>query len=132
MDINDGTVLYVMRDITDYKGFEKDLKKYKNIISSTLDGIAFLDENYRYIIVNDAYARFSGIDRSQLIGLTLSKYLGEDVFKNIIKPNFDRMLARRSHQLSGMVRVSITRKEIFRYHVLSLQGRGRSNFRCYC
>ena len=92
VDINDGTVLYVMRDITDYKGFEKDLKKYKNIISSTLDGIAFLDENYRYIIVNDAYARFSGIDRSQLIGLTLSKYLGEDVFKNIIKPNFDRCL----------------------------------------
>ncbi len=92
VDINDGTVLYVMRDITDYKQFEKDLKKYKNIISSTLDGIAFLDENYRYIIVNDAYTRFSGIDRSQLIGSSVSKYLGEDVFKNIIKPNFDRCL----------------------------------------
>jgi PAS domain S-box-containing protein len=92
VSINGGSVLYVMRDITDRKQIENDLNKYKNIVSSTADGIAFLDENYRYVIVNDAYERFSGLDKNQFIGKTVSEYLGDEIFKQHIKPNFDKCL----------------------------------------
>lgn len=64
----------------------------QNIISSTMDAIAILDENYRYVIVNDAYESFSGVDREKFIGLTVSEYLGKEVFEKYIQPNFDKCL----------------------------------------
>jgi PAS domain S-box-containing protein len=79
-------------DITKHKQAEEFLEKYKNFISSTPDGIAYLDENYRYIIVNEAYEKFSGISREHFIGLTVAEFLGEDIFQRIIKPHFDRCL----------------------------------------
>jgi len=74
------------------KEYVEELKKYQNIVSSTPDGIAFLDKTYRYIIVNDAYEGASGFDRGHFLGLTVSEYLGKEVFEQFIKPNFDRCL----------------------------------------
>lgn len=41
--INGGTVLYVIHDNTTLKKNDENLSKYKNIVSSTPDGIALLD-----------------------------------------------------------------------------------------
>lgn len=79
-------------NITELKQMEEYLEKYRNIISSSPDGIAFLDRNYRYIVVNQAYEKFSGLNHDHLIGMTVSDYLGEDVFLRIVKSNLDRCL----------------------------------------
>jgi PAS domain S-box-containing protein len=79
-------------DITERKLMEEHMWQYQNIVSSTSDGIAFLDKDYRYIIVNDAYEKFSGIKREHFIGRTVAEYLGKDVFKQLIKPHFDKCL----------------------------------------
>ena len=71
---------------------DETLRKYQNIVSSTPDGIAFLDADYRYIIVNDAYEKFSDIPRDWFIGRTVADYLGEAVFEKIVRPGFDRCL----------------------------------------
>ena len=92
VNINGGTVLYVMRDITDRKQEEEDLKRYRNIVSSTPDGISLVDRNYRYVIINDAYEKASGVDRENLVGVTISEYLGKEVFEKYIQPNFDKCL----------------------------------------
>ena len=92
VSINSGTVLYVMRDITDEKQAEDNRKRYQDIVSSTQDGIALLDKNYRYIIVNDAYAKYSGTDSKNIVGLTISEYIGREAFEKYIKPNFDKCL----------------------------------------
>jgi len=89
---NNNVILSVCRDISERKHYEDSLKKYKNIVSSTTDGIAYLDKNYRYIIVNDAYENFSGVNRSDFLGVTVAEYLGADVFEQQVKPNFDRCL----------------------------------------
>jgi len=86
------TAIVVGQDITDRKDAEANLEIYKHIVSSTTDAIAFLDTEYRYIIVNEAYEQFSGIPRGRFIGLTVAEYLGEDVFNRLIKPRFDRCL----------------------------------------
>lgn len=70
----------------------EDLAIYRDIISSTPDGIAFLDKNYRYVVVNDAYQRFSGLNKDEFIGKSVSEYLGEEIFEKYIKPHFDRCL----------------------------------------
>jgi len=79
-------------DITRHKNAEEHLQKFKQIVSSTSDGIALLDKNYRYVIVNNAYENFSAIKQDDLIGLSVSEYLGEEVFDKSIRANFDRCL----------------------------------------
>jgi PAS domain S-box-containing protein len=79
-------------DITEQMAAEEHLKLYENIVASTQDAIAFLDPSYRYIVVNDAYERFSGISRDRFVGLTVDDYLGEEVFQQFVKPLLDRCL----------------------------------------
>jgi len=79
-------------DITERKQAEEYMWQCQNIVSSTADGIAFLDKNYRYIIVNDAYEEFSGVNREHFLGRSVAEYLGEDVFRRVVKPHFDKCL----------------------------------------
>ncbi len=79
-------------DCTERKRMDEHLRLYRDIVSSTPDGIAFLDENYRYVMVNDAYERFSGVSKEKFIGLTVAEYLGDEAFKTYVKPNFDQCL----------------------------------------
>ncbi|MGB3212791.1 MAG: PAS domain S-box protein [Desulforhopalus sp.] len=69
------------------------LKQYRDVISSTLDGVALLDKDYRYVFVNKTYERFSGVKKEELIGQTVFDYLGRDFFEHYVKPNFDRCMA---------------------------------------
>ena len=79
-------------EITESKKAEERLKIFQNIVSSTQDGIGYLDREYRYVIVNDSYERFSGVSRKQFIGRTVAEYLGEEVFRQRLKPLLDRCL----------------------------------------
>lgn len=90
-----GTVIRsigMVHDITERKLIEEHLRQFQNIVSSTTDGIAFLDKEYRYIIVNDAYERFSGIKKEIFVGRNITEYLGKDVFEQVVKPHFDKCL----------------------------------------
>jgi diguanylate cyclase (GGDEF)-like protein/PAS domain S-box-containing protein len=80
------------QDITELKVTEDKLKKAQYIVSFTPDGIALLDKNYRYQIVNQTYERFSGLSHEAFIGRSIADYLGQDVFEQQVKPRFDRCL----------------------------------------
>lgn len=82
-----------VQDISERREHLEYLDQFRNIISSTADGIALLDRDYRYRIVNKAYETFSGRKAESLIGLTVSEYLGEEFFLGQAKPHFDRCLA---------------------------------------
>ncbi|MEI7671954.1 MAG: PAS domain S-box protein, partial [Deltaproteobacteria bacterium] len=81
-----------VEDITERRMAEERLQRFRRIVSSTSDGIALLDEHYRYLIVNEAYETFSGKKQEDVIGLTVSEYLGEAIFCERIKASFDRCL----------------------------------------
>jgi PAS domain S-box-containing protein len=91
---NDGRTLtsMIIRDLTQRKQIEESLRIYQNIVSSTPDGIAFLDHDYRYVVVNDAYERYCEVAPREFIGCTVADYLGEEVFQQHIKPRFDRCM----------------------------------------
>ncbi|HAE22985.1 MAG TPA: hypothetical protein DCG47_11765 [Spirochaetaceae bacterium] len=82
-----------VQDVTERREHLEYLNQFRNIISSTADGIALLDKNYRYRIVNKAYESFSGKKAHELIGLSVGEYLGEEFFTSQAKPHFDRCLA---------------------------------------
>jgi PAS domain S-box-containing protein len=91
----DGRVALVrgnIMDITRQVEQEQHLHIYRNMIASTTDAMAYIDQDYRYVVVNDAYERFSGINREHFIGLTVAEYLGEELFQEVIQPLFDRCL----------------------------------------
>ena len=79
-------------DITEKNSLQEYLEQYKNIISCTPDGIALLDRNYRYVIVNDTYEKYFGTKSEYIKGKTVSEYLGDEEFKKYIKPSFNECL----------------------------------------
>jgi PAS domain S-box-containing protein len=82
----------VILDITEQKRAEEELRRYENIISNTPDGVAFLDVEYRYRIINPVYEKYSGLPREQLLGRSVAEYLGETIFQQQVRPKFDRCL----------------------------------------
>ncbi len=91
----DGRVVLVrgnIMDITQQMEQEQYLRIYRNIVASTTDAMAYIDQDYRYVLVNPAYQRFSGRDREGFIGLNVAEYLGEEVFREVVQPMFDRCL----------------------------------------
>ncbi len=88
------TLLFsIVHDITERMRVQRILEIYKQIVSSTPDAIAFLDPEYRYRIANDAYETFSNRKREDFIGLSVPEYMGEEAFREKVKPNFDRCLS---------------------------------------
>ncbi len=85
-------VTFTALDITERKRAEDYLLHFKQIVSSTADGISLLDNEYRYVIVNNAYETFSGKKMEELTGITVAEYLGETVFREHIKPHLDDCL----------------------------------------
>ena len=82
----------MFRDISMRKQTEESLQRYKNIVSSTPDAIAFVDKHYRYRIVNDAYCKVSGFTRMQLLGMSLADFVGEEAFQKRVKESVDRCI----------------------------------------
>ncbi|WP_111708693.1 PAS domain S-box protein [Lutibacter citreus] len=80
------------RDITIRLQKELDIKRYALIVESSLDMIAFLDENFNYLTVNDAYAKAFNLTKNKIIGFNALNVFGKDFFEHIIKPEADRCL----------------------------------------
>ncbi len=85
-------VVFTIQDITEREKSDEHLLKYKQIVSSTLDGISLLDRDYRYVIVNKSYELFSNKRKEDLVGISIAEYLGEKVFNENIKTEFDKCL----------------------------------------
>jgi len=85
-------IISIGRDVTDRKETENKLRQYEKIVSASKDRMAFLDTNYRYLAINDAYLETFKIDRSEFVGKTVADILGEDVFNKVTKPYLDDCL----------------------------------------
>ncbi len=70
---------------------EESLRIYKCIIDSARESMSFIDKNYRYRALNNAFRIASG-PAEEIVGETVRKVFGDDVFENVIKPHLDRCL----------------------------------------
>lgn len=80
-------------DISDRKRGEEALRQYERIVSATPDGVALVNRDYTFRLINQTYLLLHGKGYDEIIGHTLGELLGEDTFTGIIKPFMDRSLA---------------------------------------
>ncbi len=80
-------------DITERMRAEAVLHQYAQIVSSSTDMLALLNNKYIYSAANTAYLQRYKLTSEQLIGHSVSEVFGEEFFKTVIKPNADRCLA---------------------------------------
>jgi|GEM_PF-1576077 len=99
-------------DVSRHKEAEEKLRKYKQIISSTPDGISLLDRSYRYLIVNKAYEAFSGKKSEEIAGKTVVEYLGEEVFHRYVKERFDECLQGKTVQYQAWIEFPLLGKRL--------------------
>jgi diguanylate cyclase (GGDEF)-like protein/PAS domain S-box-containing protein len=80
-------------DVTDRKRALMALSRYKQIISSTADLMAFVDQSCIYQAVNDAFLRAYDMVREDIVGKSMYDVHGEEVFETRLKEALDRCLA---------------------------------------
>ena len=79
-------------DITERKRAEEDLRKYKQIVDTARDYLALIGKHYTYQTVNDSYMRATNKKREDIIDHSVAEVIGEEEFKQILKPYMDRCL----------------------------------------
>ncbi len=71
---------------------KKELCLTYDIINLSKDHSSFIDKNYIYRQVNNAYLEAHNKKRDDIIGLSVATLMGEDIFNNIIKDKLDDCL----------------------------------------
>ncbi len=71
---------------------QETLRKYQAIVSTVKEPMSFVDRNYVYQAVNQAYLDTFAGSRKEIVGHTVESLLGAHVFDNIVKPRLDRCL----------------------------------------
>jgi len=71
---------------------EERLKQYEHIVSATQDGLALLNCNYVYQVVNQVYLNWHQKARQDIVGHSVADLLGTDTFQTVIKPRLDACL----------------------------------------
>ena len=68
---------------------EEVLREYQRAIEGSQDIIAVVDQNYNYRRANNAFLKYRGMDREQVIGRSVAGILGKDVFEMVVKRRAD-------------------------------------------
>ncbi|WP_435348401.1 PAS domain S-box protein [Haloarchaeobius sp. HRN-SO-5] len=91
-DDDDARRVGVVRDVSDRVERQRELERYETIIETVDDGIYVLDDEYRFVLVNDAYVELTGYTREELLGAHCSHVVGEDI---------SRLASELSQELAG-------------------------------
>jgi PAS domain S-box-containing protein len=96
-------VVLVGRDVTERKQAEDNLHKYERIVAVSPDFISLVDDESRYLVVNDSYLKTYGKRREDFIGHSVAEFVGEANFQKITRPCLERALAGETAQGEGWI-----------------------------
>ncbi len=65
----------------------------RRFLEESPDLVAIVGRDYVYYYVNPAYVSIHGMKREDFIGFHVKKFLGADIFENVVKQNMDRCMA---------------------------------------
>jgi diguanylate cyclase (GGDEF)-like protein/PAS domain S-box-containing protein len=90
-----------IQDVTDYQMAQERVEQYRRLVDSSNDLFCVIDEEYRYVLANDAYAALYGLDQASIEGLHLLDVLSPGFFEGEAKPPIDRCLAGEPQTFEG-------------------------------
>ncbi len=88
-------ILGIFWDISEKKRVENELKKFERIVATSRDLMSIVDTNYIYQAVNEAYLITYRKTKEELVGRSVADLLGENLFRQKIKPFLDKSLSGR-------------------------------------
>jgi len=86
-------IISIARDISERQVREKELKLYKEIVSTINDPMALVGRDYCYQMVNEAYTNFYQSGTEEIVGKRIDEFLESGFFEQVIKPKLDRCFA---------------------------------------
>ena len=94
----DGRILWdgIQTDITGHKRAEARLREYEKVVQGLQEMIAVVDRDYRYLIANQTYLDYRGLQREQVIGHLVSELVGQETFDRIVKSKMDECFEGRA------------------------------------
>ncbi|MCK4622946.1 MAG: response regulator [Desulfuromonadales bacterium] len=69
------------------------LRDYQKAVEGSQDLVITVNTQYVYTVANDAFLKYHGLERNEVVGRSVSEVLGEGVFDTEIKPQLGRCLA---------------------------------------
>ena len=78
-DSGEVSAVFSIQDLTERKRREQQLVQYETVMQTVSDGIYALDEDGRFLAVNDAYAALLGRSRDDLIGRRSDEIVSDSV-----------------------------------------------------
>ncbi|MCC5806130.1 MAG: PAS domain S-box protein [Opitutales bacterium] len=83
----------IIRDLTQRKLAEAKIRLFARMVETIPHPMAYINCEYRYEVVNPAYASCFGAVPEDMVGKTIPDFFGADVFESEIKPRADRALS---------------------------------------
>ena len=80
-----------IRDISHRKHTQSVTRYYEFIVNTSNQLMTFIDRNHRYVAVSDAYCIAHNKPRDSLVGKTVSQVWGQEIYRQAIKPQLDRV-----------------------------------------
>jgi len=69
-----------------------ELVQYKRMVEGSEDMMVVVDKDYKYLCVNNAFLKYNQLNEEEVIGYRAGEVLGEQVFKEKIKPYLDKAI----------------------------------------
>ena len=86
-------IVCLVRDISARREALERLKIYESAVSSTRDQLAVIGRDYRYLMVNAAYAAFLATPEESVRGLRVDEVVGASLFDDGMRRRLDRCLS---------------------------------------
>ncbi len=71
---------------------EEALRGYQKAVESSDEMLSVVDRSYVYLLANEAFTRFRGLRRGQVLGRTMREVMGGKFFREVLKASVDQCL----------------------------------------
>ena len=85
----------IVEDITDRKLAETRLQRYRKGVESFHEMVVVVDREYRYLFANEAFLKYHGLRREQVVGHSIAELVGQEKFERITKGKVDECFEGR-------------------------------------
>jgi PAS domain S-box-containing protein len=82
-------IVTVAQDLSERKRGEELQREYERVVEGLSEIILVVDRRYRYVLVNQAYLDYRGVNREAVIGHSLPELMGKDVFETSVREKLD-------------------------------------------